>query len=331
MGTVGIIASPSAGKDVRRLVANAGSVGDVDKIAIIRRAAIGAAEGGATRLLVLDDARHLVTRALENAVPAHVDVESLSMETMNTGRDSVRAAEAFAKADVGAVLTFGGDGTSRDVAKGWSDIPLVPIAVGTNNVFPLNVESTVGGLACGLVASGVLDLDEVASRAKVIHVDIDDDESDLALVDVVLVAGDYIGSRAVWHVDDLRAAVFAIADPASVGLSAIGAALHPTQRGDDAGVFVRMGAGPTTVRAPVAPGTYASVEIAEHDVLPFGEQVTFTGPGVLAFDGERDHVLVSGQSAVLTVRRDGPLVIDPVRAVRLAADRHFFITPPTSP
>lgn len=324
MSTVGIIASPSAGKDVRRLVANAGSVGDVDKIAVIRRAAIGAVEGGATRLLVLDDNRHLVHRALETGLPVDVEVDTIDLETMGTGRDSARAAAALAKAEAGAVLVFGGDGTCRDVAKGWLDAPIVPVAVGTNNVFPLHVEATLGGLACGLVASGLLELDDVSERAKVVHVELDDDENDLALVDVVLLAGDFIGSRAVWHAEDVRAAVFAIADPASVGLSSIGAALHPTTRDDDHGVFVRTGAGAGTVRAPIAPGTYASVAIAEHDRVELGELVEFHGPGVLAFDGERDHVLAARRRATLAVRRDGPRVIDPVRAARAAAANLFF-------
>ena len=91
-------------------------------------------------------------------------------------------------------------------------------------------------------------------RSKVIHVETEGGEHDLALVDVVLVAGDFIGSRAVWHVEDLGGAVFAIADPASVGLSSIGAAVLPTLRSDDRGVFVVTGDGGVTVRAPIAPG-----------------------------------------------------------------------------
>lgn len=325
MATVGIIASPIAGKDVRRLVANAGSVGDADKVAIIRRAALGAIEGGATRLLLLDDSRHLVLRALDGV--HDVDVELIDLATMGTGRDSVRAAAMLAKEDVGAVLVFGGDGTNRDVAKGWIDAPIVPVAVGTNNVFPLHLESTICGVACGLVASGVVGLDEVATRAKVIHVVFEDDEPDLGLVDVVLVEGDFIGSRAVWHTDDLRTAVFAIADPSSVGLSSIGAAVRPTGFVDDAGVLVHMGDGPTVVRAPVGPGTFASVGIADHARLELGAEVIITGPGVLAFDGERDHVLGPGQTARLTIRRDGPWVIDPGDAARLAADSRFFHSP----
>lgn len=326
MGTVGIVASPAAGKDVRRLVANAGSVGDVDKIAKIRRAAVGAIEGGASRLLYLNDSRHLVARALEESIPSNIVVEALAVESMNTGRDSVRAAEAFAKAEVGAVMIFGGDGTSRDVAKGWSDAPIVPMAVGTNNAFPLHLESTLGGLACGLIAAGVVDLEEVSERAKVIHVQIEDQESDLALVDVSLLAGNLIGSRAIWRVEDLRAAVFAISDPASVGLSSIGAAVIPTTHDDDNGVFVAMGQGAGSVRAAIAPGTYAGIDIAEYARLSFGEPVAFRGPGVLAFDGERDHILTEGQEVSLIIRRDGPCVIDPMRAARLASKSQYFHT-----
>ncbi|MEM7287025.1 MAG: diacylglycerol kinase family protein [Actinomycetota bacterium] len=320
MATVGIIASPSAGKDVRRLVANAGSVGDVDKIALIRRAAVGAIEGGADRLVVLDDKRHLIRRALEEALPAGVEVEVLDLEPMGTGRDSQRAAASLADVGAGAVLSFGGDGTCRDVAKGWLRAPLVPLAVGTNNVFPLHIEATLGGLAAGLVASGRLSLDDVAVPAKVIHVEVDGGPDDLALVDVVLVAGDFVGSRAVWHVEDVVAAVFAIADPASIGLSAIGASSVPTTRDDDRGVFVRTGPGGSEVRAAIAPGTFADVSLEVAEALSLGETVVFSGPGVLAFDGERDHVLGHGDTVRLTVRRDGPLVIDPVLATRLAAN-----------
>jgi predicted polyphosphate/ATP-dependent NAD kinase len=230
MATVGIIASPSAGKDVRRLVGNAGSVGDVDKIASIRRAAHGAVEGGATRLVILDDTRHLVLRAVEGlAAAAGVTVELVDLETIGTGSDSRRAAAAMADMNAGAVVVFGGDGTNRDVAKGWPDAAVMPLAVGTNNVFPSTVEPTIGGVAAGLVASGAVALADVAHRAKRIEVTIDD-HHDAALVDVVLVRGDFIGSRAVWHAEDLVAAVFAMAESDSVGLSSIAGVMAPVGR-----------------------------------------------------------------------------------------------------
>tara|TARA_B100000686_G_scaffold121243_1_gene128327 strand:+ start:3857 stop:4852 length:996 start_codon:yes stop_codon:yes gene_type:complete len=327
MTTVGIVASPSAGKDLRRLVANAGSVGDVDKISIIRRAASGAIEGGATRLLYLDDNRHLVERALEGLISHHqtpVHLERIDIPTLGSSRDSVRAAEELAKQQVSAVLVFGGDGTNRDIAKGWEDAPVVPISVGTNNVFPLNIEPTLGGVAAGLVAKGVVELEKVAQRAKVIHVHFDDREDDRALVDVVLTDGDFIGARAIWNTDDLRSAVFAIAEPASVGLSSIGATLENISRSKDAGLFVEMGESEETVRAPIAPGTYETIGIIAHRVISLDEQVIVEGPGVLAFDGERDHVLTDGQTANLSIRKDGPWVIDPTKTVELANEIKYF-------
>jgi predicted polyphosphate/ATP-dependent NAD kinase len=322
LSTLGVIASPVAGKDVRRLVVNAGSVGDVDKIASIRRAVFGAVAAGVERVLVLDDSRHLVLRACEG-VDAQVEV--LDVEPVGAGMDSRRGAVALADAGVGAVLVFGGDGTNRDVARGWPDAPIVPLAVGTNNVFPMAIESTLGGAAAGLVASGQLELTDVASRAKIIHVSVDGAD-DIALVDVVMVAGSFIGSRAVWHVEDLRAAVFAVAEPATVGLSSIGAAVAPTSRHDDNGLAMRFGAGTScVVRAPIAPGTYAPVGIDAWQTVELDEPVTLRGPGVLAFDGERDHVLRGARSsATAVIRRDGPWVIDPVAALELAAAKHLF-------
>lgn len=322
MSTLGVIASPVAGKDVRRLVANAGSVGDTDKIAAIRRAVFGAVEAGVERVLVLDDTRHLVLRACEGVAAT---VELLPVEPLGAGADSRRAAAALAQAAAGAVLVFGGDGTNRDVARGWPDAPVVPLAVGTNNVFPFAIEATLGGVAAGLVATGQLDLTDVARRAKVIHVHLEDGAEDLALVDVVLVAGGFIGSRAVWHVEDLHAAVFAIAEPATVGLSSIGATVAPVARHDDLGVALRIAPGAATqVRAPIAPGTYATVGIDSWQVLELAQPVTLHGPGVLAFDGERDHVLHGADAANAVLRRDGPWVIDPVGAMELAAAKRLF-------
>ncbi|GIS55678.1 MAG: hypothetical protein Ct9H90mP30_3630 [Actinomycetota bacterium] len=95
MATVGIIASPSAGKDVRRLVGHAGSTGDVDKIAVIRRAALGVIESNVDRLLYLDDTRHLIQRALEGIPHGNVQVEPINQAVMGTGRDSEKAAKAL--------------------------------------------------------------------------------------------------------------------------------------------------------------------------------------------------------------------------------------------
>ncbi|GIT59723.1 MAG: hypothetical protein Ct9H300mP19_16710 [Dehalococcoidia bacterium] len=61
---------------------------------------------------------------------------------------------------VDCIVTLGGDGTNRVVAKGCLEVPLVPISTGTNNVFPPNTEGTLAGIAAGSVATQRLTRDE---------------------------------------------------------------------------------------------------------------------------------------------------------------------------
>jgi hypothetical protein len=58
--------------------------------------------------------------------------------------------------------------------------------------------------------------------------------------------------------------------------------------------------------------------------IAFGEEVAVTGPGVLAFDGERERVLKPHQRARLTVQRDGPWVIDVAKTLAQAAASGAF-------
>ena len=243
---------------------------------------------------------------------------------MGTGRDSEKAAKALQEEGAGAVIVFGGDGTNRDVVKGWQDVPLIPLSVGTNNVFPFHMEATLGGIAAGLVAKEIVPFDEVVEQAKVIKVEYDNAERDLALVDLVLVSGDFIGSRAIWDVSNLQEGVFAIAESASVGLSSIAATLETVNRNEDAAMHVKMGEGSTSVRAPIAPGSYETIAVKEYKKISLEEQVTIKGPGVLAFDGERDRVLQEGETIVVSVSKEGPWVINTHRALDLAnMNKHF--------
>jgi predicted polyphosphate/ATP-dependent NAD kinase len=48
---------------------------------------------------------------------------------------------------VGAIVTLGGDGTNLAVSAACSDVPLVAISTGTNNVFPTMIDGTIAGIA----------------------------------------------------------------------------------------------------------------------------------------------------------------------------------------
>ncbi len=324
--TVGIVANPLAGKDARRLTSGAMPVSDAVKISTIRRTVVGAIEGGAERVLISGDRAHLGERALAGRVWSQT-VEVLPEYGWHSGRDTELAVKAFRDRGTAAIVALGGDGTQRDVAKGWRDVPLAPLSVGTNNVFPQQLEATVVGFAAGAVASGRADANAVTSQAKILDVVLPERvTADIALVDVCLVRGGFVGARAVWDVASIREIVAIIAEPTAVGLSAVAAAVAPVGRHESGGVHIRMGcAGQHTqrVRAAVLPGSYADVDIAECLRVPSGKSVRLTGPGVLALDGEREIVLDSQTAACVTVNDDGPQVIDIGAAVSAAQHSRY--------
>ena len=327
MATIGLVANPRSGSDVRRVVAAAGSSTLDDKTNIVRRVVLAAREvvPDAT-FLHLGDPHALVRRATETMRGA--DVRQLDLPLSFTEQDSVDAAAALREAGCDVVVVLGGDGTNRAVAKGWPDAPVIPLSTGTNNAFPVFVEPTVAGAAAGLVASGAVALDAVSRRAKLVHVEIDGDEPDIALVDAVAVADRFVGSLELFDPATMRMAVLTRAEPAAIGFAAVGGLLEPVSDADEGGLLVRFappGETPSLVlHAPTAPGHYADLPIAEVRRLAPDEPVTVRGLVLLAFDGERKRRVLHGVEAALRVRRDGPRVVD-VRAVlqAAAASQHF--------
>lgn len=327
MTTVGIIANPVSGRDVRRLIANAARSSIAEKVTIIRRVAIGAVEAGATRLLVLPDPHSLCRKAM-STLQLDVEVVEVTVPRTHDERETIAAARAMRDLGARSLVVLGGDGTNRVVTKAWPDVALMPLSTGTNNVFPAHVEPTVAGAAAGLVASGAVALDAVARRAKIVRVEIDGQEPDLALVDAVLTAETVVGARTPFDPATLVAAVLTTADPAAVGISPIGGLVHPCGREDDGGVelhFASVASAARTVRAPISPGLYELVGIASCGELALGQIVTARGPGILAFDGDRRRVLAEGVTVRLRVERDGPMVIDVPRCMAEVARTGAYV------
>ena len=152
MATVGIIANPAAGKDIRRLVAHASVFDNNEKVNIVRRVLLGLEATGVERVLLMPDYFDIGGRAL-HGLHLSLQVDFIDMPTEHNDADSAQAAARLHEMGVGCIVTLGGDGTNRAVAKGCGAIPLVPISTGTNNVFPTMIEGTIAGLAAGLVAA----------------------------------------------------------------------------------------------------------------------------------------------------------------------------------
>ena len=319
---MGMVANPASGKDVRRLVARASVFDNQEKQAIVSRALTGAFAAGARQVAYLDDVHGIVAGALED----HCGLAAQALDTSRTSTplDTISAARALQDIDCAVTITLGGDGTNRAFALGWPDAPLIPLSTGTNNVFPDLLEGTIAGAAAGLIAAGRIGIAEVARQQKLIRVEIEGERDDLALIDAVLSRERFVGARALLRPELLDTALLTSAQPAAVGVTAVGGLLKIVDRDDDAGLLLKIGPGGRTVNAPIAPGHYRHVEVAEFRTVELGETVEITGPGVLAFDGERERTLQAGQKARLVVLRNGPLVADVQRTLKLAAANGLF-------
>jgi hypothetical protein len=323
VGSVGIIANPVAGRDVRRVAARGSIVTSEDKRARIARAVVGASRAGAAEVVVMAEPFGVSTGAVADLDVAPTAVRVLDVGAQVSPGDTVRAARAMADAGVDVVMVLGGDGTCRVVAAEWPDAVMVPMSTGTNNVFPTAVEPTVAGAAAGLVASGRVEVEEAADRAKVVRVG-RPGVADLALVDAVVLDGDVVGNRMPYDPLRLRTVVLTRAEPTAVGVSATGGWSCPCPAGADHGVLVECGPGGAPLDVPLAPGLFGTVEVRSVAPLPLGEAVTVDAAGALALDGDRLHRLHPGEPWVLVVERTGPRVVDVSRTMHLAAERGLF-------
>ncbi len=318
---LGIIVNPSSGRDARRLFARADSSTIQTKRNQVERILVGAAAAGVQKVILAPDAFRISQNACA-AIGVKIEVEMLKFRLENKATDTARAVRLMQEAGCGALAVLGGDGTSRIVTQTWLDAPLLPLSTGTNNVFPLMLESTVAGAAAGAVAAGLVPLKKAARRTKRIVVEIEGEPPDLALIDAVHLVDDHTGNLLPFDPTCMRTLVLSRALPDAVGMSPVGGLLEPCRAEDDFGVAVSCVAPDPNQRrilAPISPGLYRPIHVSNVRRIELGEPVSFAGPGLVAVDGDRERKLEKGQNVQLRVERDGPFVIDPAQTLSEAA------------
>jgi hypothetical protein len=324
---LGIIINPVSGRDARRLFARASSSTHESKRNQVERLIVGAVSGGVERIVLVHDGFRIADSAVA-ALGMEVEIDLRRIGVRGNAADTVDAVNLMREADCGALAVLGGDGTCRIVARTWPDATLLALSTGTNNVFPQMLEATVAGAAVGLLAAGRVSRRAAARRAKVVRVEVEGEDDDLALIDAVQMLDDSTGNLLPYDPERMRSLVLSRALPDAVGMSPVGGLLEPCMPEDDFGVFVRCaapGEGRHRLLAPISPGLYRQVEIAEHRRLALGERVALEGPGLIACDGDRERALSPGQPASLRVERDGPYVIDAGRALAAAAADGIYL------
>src|SRR5437764_5230807 len=210
---VGVIANPASGRDIRRLVAYGTVFDNNEKMAIVRRVLLGLEAVGITQVAYMPEREFgILPRAINGLTGRQqgsiLQAFPLSMPVLATSADSTRAAEMLASMGAGCIITLGGDGTNRAVARGCGSVPLVPISTGTNNVFPTFLEGTIAGMAAGLVARGHAGQGTLR-RAPRLEVLVNGVPGDSALVDVVVTEQPFVGTRAIWEQALVREVVLA--------------------------------------------------------------------------------------------------------------------------
>ena len=320
---IAICVNPMAGRDVRRLAARATNMTHESKRDMVARIAAGADAVGVRHIHVAREPFRIAAGAL-SLLPLTAKVHVVEPPLRHDARDTEAAVRAFLEAGVTTIVTLGGDGTNRAVARVARDIDLVPLSVGTNNVFPTLAEPTTAGMVAGLVATGRLDgasgYADVRKRCKLLHVRLTDATTDIGLVDAALLAGDVVGNMLPFDTNRLRRILLTRAEPDAIGTSAIGGLVDVVDADDDCGLLVEIGGnrGGRVVNAPLSPGLFSHVEVVAAHRIPLDTPVLFPGPGVLALDGDRDHRLGKHDATTLRILRDGPWVIDVPAAMRLA-------------
>ena len=329
MSLVGIIANPASGKDIRRLVAYGSMFDNQEKIRMVRRVLLGLQAAGLHRIAYMPDYHGIVERALDG-LQVDLSAERLQFDTKADQRDSIEAARLLSQKGAGCIVTLGGDGTNRVVAKGADQVPILPLSTGTNNVFPFMIEATVAGLAAGLIATGKVSGSEGTFQTTRLEVVIEGDVVDIALVDAVVSMDAFIGSRAIWKMDKIKQIFLNRCSPASIGFSAIGGMIRSISPQEPCSMHLKLGNGGQLVTAPIAPGIIENVPVKDMQLMAVGESVDIHyAPSVVALDGEREVEIKKGQKAAIRLSAEGPLVVDVEETMTFAMKKKIF-SPATS-
>jgi predicted polyphosphate/ATP-dependent NAD kinase len=327
--SVGLVANPASGRDVRRLVARASVFPISEKCSMITRLLTTLGATGVGRVVMMPDHAGLAD-SVRRAIATHCSpdpwpqVVFLDMPVEGGPIDTLRAVTHFVSAGVGAIIVIGGDGTQRLAATACGDTPVTALSAGTNNIFPEVHEPTIAGLATGLVANGRVSKRAATTRHKVLRVEIDGTSGGLALVDICVASEGWIGSKALWRPETLNQIFVAFAGASAIGLSSVAGLLCPVSRRDSYGLRVDLAPledAPVIVNAPIAPGLMARVGVAGVCKIRCDEQQSLRlSRGVIALDGEREIEFGPGEQIRVRLEDCGPYTIDVERVMAKAAE-----------
>lgn len=329
MPSIGIIANPASGKDIRRLVSHATVIDNNEKVNIVERIILGAQKFGIKRVFIMPDSSMMgykVQDKLQSSGELIAEIEVLNIKIKDAPIDTEHAAEMLEALGVGCVVVLGGDGTHRLAAKKLRNVPLIGVSTGTNNAYPEMLEGTVAGMAAAAVATGQFELSQACSRDKLIEIYINGRYTDIALMDAVISDEIYIGAKAIWDLKHIKQIIVSKCHPASIGFSSIVGANCRIDPKDDFGGRLKVDGGPNRFYAPVSAGTIIEIEAEELEIIPVDGSVCWKSDfsGIVAVDGEREVRFFEGDHLEFKITRNGPWHVDVRKTLETAQKCGFF-------
>ena len=316
--TVGIIANPLSGKDIRRLVVSASVVSTHAKANELVKLYSGLVSEGIKKVVAMPDLSDITKRAREK-FNHQVETEILKTTVIDHEETTIQAAKEMEKRKLGCVVIFGGDGTCRLASKFLANTPILAISTGTNNLFPKKIDGTVAGMVVGKFYN-LKNKKDYCFKEQKLDIYINKKYQDSALVDVVISDIPYIGSKAIWNMDNVKEIFISKVAPEGIGFSSI--AFHLTKKQDliNQCVYINFNdsRSPKIVKAPIAPGKIEEVLVNKWEVFDSNNLTEVAlKSGTIALDGERTIEFSTSEKPSVKLNLKGPisLIVEKILSV----------------
>ena len=322
---IGIIANPSSGQDLRRLVSKANTVTQLEKVNLLSRLFSGLQSMGDFQLYYMPERLYLVQQALESSSVKPLVVKAVPDLIEGGPQDTVTSVKQMVSEGVNLIVTLGGDGTNRLVAESSFNVPILPLSTGTNNVFPEFHEGSRAGLAAGVFLRGLAQKKTVSDfcRPHKYLKASSDDFQEVALVDFALSKQKQLGGRAVWKPEQLTHLFASRSTPGDSGISGILGSMMEVSTEDPFGVYAITGM-QKRVQGFMVAGVLEEFGLDHFDRMQLDESICFhVEEGSLLADGERIRTL-HDQSICFSLHEQGPWVLDVDRTLSYGLEEGFF-------
>ncbi len=329
MSTIGIIANPASGKDIRRFVSHATVMNNNEKVNIIERIILGAQELGVTKVYIMPDSFDMGYKVIKNLSLSKkmiAEIEVLDFELSKSPEDTETAAKLMEEMGMGCVVVLGGDGTNRLVAKHLKKVPMIGVSTGTNNAYPKMIEGTIVGMAAAAVAADKIDCMKECQRDKIIEIGKNGEWIDMALMDLVISDEVFIGSKAIWDIKHIKEIIVSKCHPATIGFSAVVGVHKIIRECDDFGGKISLNTGDYKFVAPISAGVMTDCVSSGIELIELNKVIEWEAPfrGIIAVDGEREIAFRQGDQMKFRISRSGPINVDVNKAIEHAQKAGFF-------